>query len=267
MPSAAFRRAPVLFWPIPRPSSSSTPMFPQDTPLPRRVRADVVEEIFATGRPSVSNVFVGAFIGRLVVSIDVPVIIDGRVRYDLALTLPIDELNALLRGQKIPETWFAGVVDSRRHPGRAVAAPGAFRRETGGGLVAARDQDEGRGTGRDANSRRRRGCFDLEPFRPVSLGCSNRHTEGCADGAVVPPLAGPAVGRPDGGCDRCRARLSARVLDRAAACPAAAARAGACFGRELFPRCRPVSVRSISSMNTCGRRRIPSAISGRISRC
>jgi two-component sensor histidine kinase/ActR/RegA family two-component response regulator len=84
---------------------------PESTPLPRRVRVDVVEGIFATGRPSVSNVFVGAFVHRLVVSIDVPVIIDGRVRYDLALILPIEDLNALLREQKIPETWFAGVLD------------------------------------------------------------------------------------------------------------------------------------------------------------
>ncbi len=226
--------------------------------------ADVVEEIFL--RPARSRTCLSApsSVGWWSASMFRSSLMDA-CGIDLALTLPIDELNALLRGQKIPETWF-GECWTRRILAARLPHPELFVGNRGGCC------SKGSGRGARDGSRRQLSkasrLFRLEPFRPVSLGCSNRHTEGCADGAVYRHSTGPVVGRPDGGCDRCRARLSVRVLDRAAACPAAAARAGALLRTRNSSRAAGrVSVRSISSMNTCARRRIPSAISGRISRC
>ena len=56
--------------------------------LPKRKVPDAVRQVYATGKPLVTDVFNGASSGRLQVSVDVPVFRDGRVIYDLAMTCP-----------------------------------------------------------------------------------------------------------------------------------------------------------------------------------
>src|SRR5664280_332626 len=58
---------------------------PFGTPLPKRGVRDAVQQLYATGKPLITNVFKGPASGRLLISVDVPVFRDGRVVYDLAM--------------------------------------------------------------------------------------------------------------------------------------------------------------------------------------
>jgi hypothetical protein len=60
---------------------------PFGAPLPKRSAPDAVRQIYSTERPFITNVFKGAVTGRLMFSVDVPVFRDGRVVYDLAMTV------------------------------------------------------------------------------------------------------------------------------------------------------------------------------------
>ncbi|MBJ6727370.1 sensor histidine kinase [Geomesophilobacter sediminis] len=84
---------------------------PLGTPLPKRNNPEQVRQVFATAKPVVSNLFQGAVTKRLLISIDVPILRDGRVVYDLSMTFPAARLSALLARQKLPESWYASIID------------------------------------------------------------------------------------------------------------------------------------------------------------
>lgn len=84
---------------------------PYGSPLPKRNPQGAVRRIFETGWPSISNVFRGAVTGRYLIGVDVPVFEDGQVRYDLAMTLPADRLNALLHPPALPKEWLVSILD------------------------------------------------------------------------------------------------------------------------------------------------------------
>jgi two-component sensor histidine kinase/CheY-like chemotaxis protein len=86
-------------------------LVPADTPLPRRNAFELARKVFETRKPAVSNVIRDAVSNQLFVSVDVPVIINGAVTYELALGMPLRELTDLLLDQKIPATWFAAIID------------------------------------------------------------------------------------------------------------------------------------------------------------
>jgi hypothetical protein len=68
---------------------------------------------------------------RPVLSVDVPVILDGKVIYDLSIGLFPERESAILRQQHLPDGWRAGVVDST-------------------GTIIARSRDEARLVGQKA---------------------------------------------------------------------------------------------------------------------
>jgi hypothetical protein len=87
---------------------------PFGVPLPKRNVRDAVRQVYATGKPLVTDVFNGASSGRLQVSVDVPVFRDGRVIYDLAMTVPVDRFNKILLQQNIPPGWVGVIFDSNQ---------------------------------------------------------------------------------------------------------------------------------------------------------
>lgn len=95
---------------------------PFGSPLPKRNPQDMVRRIFETGRPGISNLFKGAVTGRHLIGVDVPVFQDGRVSYDLAMTLPADRLGALLRPPALPPEWLITILDADK----VVAARSGF---------------------------------------------------------------------------------------------------------------------------------------------
>lgn len=96
---------------------------PPGAPLPKRAGLTLVEQVFSTGRPVVSNLYIGSVTGRLVVTVDVPVFKGGRVAYDLAVTLPFQVFRAIIAQQRPSDEWVISIFDGT---GRNVARlPGA----------------------------------------------------------------------------------------------------------------------------------------------
>lgn len=87
---------------------------PYGTPLPKRKNPDTVHRIFSTGRPVFGDLFYGALTKRPLVSIDVPVIIDGKVKYDLAMTIPANSLGTFLLKQNLPSGQYASIIDAKQ---------------------------------------------------------------------------------------------------------------------------------------------------------
>ena len=85
---------------------------PFGSPLPKRSPRAAVADVFTTGLPRITNVFKGAVTGRYLIGVDVPVFKDGRVRYDLAMTRPVDHLSALVSTQELPREWLITILDS-----------------------------------------------------------------------------------------------------------------------------------------------------------
>ncbi len=82
------------------------------TSLPRRVDPQLVQRVFATGEPVLSDVFIGGVLKRAVVGLDVPVRINGRIAYSLGIGILSQHFNALLAAQRLPADWVVGVFDS-----------------------------------------------------------------------------------------------------------------------------------------------------------
>lgn len=86
---------------------------PYPGPLPRHGNPDQLRRVFETGRPVMSDIYLGGVLRRPVMSIDVPVRVDGRVAYDLSIGLFPERLGEVLRAQQLPDGWVAAVFDSQ----------------------------------------------------------------------------------------------------------------------------------------------------------
>jgi len=82
--------------------------------LPKRRASDVIQGLFGTRKPAITNMFKGAITGQLRVGVAVPVIHDGRVMYDVALTVPANYFSRILSEQRIPPDWHTSVLDANR---------------------------------------------------------------------------------------------------------------------------------------------------------
>ena len=80
--------------------------------LPRHALPDQLRRTFATGRPTVSDVFVGPVLGRPLVMVEVPVFRAGEVVYALSTGISADTLGEILHRQSIPAGWLAAIADS-----------------------------------------------------------------------------------------------------------------------------------------------------------
>jgi PAS domain S-box-containing protein len=84
-------------------------------PLPMRNDPETVRKIFETAKPYVSDLFKGSITGRYLIGVDVPVLRDGRVVYDLAMTVPAERFSSILQEQKIPDEAVAVILDRKRY--------------------------------------------------------------------------------------------------------------------------------------------------------
>ena len=80
------------------------------TPLPRHPTPSI-EQVFATGRPAVSDVFQGELRKSALASVDVPVRVRGQVRYVLSIGLGPEEFDGLLGPASVPEGAVASLFD------------------------------------------------------------------------------------------------------------------------------------------------------------
>jgi two-component sensor histidine kinase len=79
--------------------------------LPLRNNREIVEKVFATRRPQYSNLFIGAAKKRLIVTVEVPVIRDGDVLYDISFSPPIEIFQAIIDKQRPSEDWTISIFD------------------------------------------------------------------------------------------------------------------------------------------------------------
>ena len=87
---------------------------PFGTRLPKRNAPETVRRIFETGKPYVSGLYTGAVSKERQVSIDVPVLNNGKVVYDLGLTIRSEPMaNILLQADLLPE-WYGHILDSKQ---------------------------------------------------------------------------------------------------------------------------------------------------------
>jgi PAS domain S-box-containing protein len=119
---------------------------PFGDPLPRRTELDTLRRVVETGRPQVSDLVTAVVLKRPILSVEVPVRVEGELRYVLAMGIGPDRLAEAMRRQNLPPEWAVGLVDrthriiarsrdSDAFVGRPVA-PGAALRD--------RSQAEGR---------------------------------------------------------------------------------------------------------------------------
>ncbi len=87
---------------------------PPGEPLLARRDTTTLRRLFATGLPSVSDVFVGATLRRPIVALEVPVFgPGGKVVLGMALNPTTDAFADILRRQRLPEAWTLGLYDGR----------------------------------------------------------------------------------------------------------------------------------------------------------
>lgn len=83
-----------------------------DTPgLPPRNNREIVERVFTTKSPQYSNLFLGATNKRPMVTVEVPVLRDGDVIYDISFSPPIDIFQSILDKQRPNDDWTISIFD------------------------------------------------------------------------------------------------------------------------------------------------------------
>ncbi|GJJ02981.1 hypothetical protein RugamoR64_35190 [Duganella rhizosphaerae] len=101
--------------------------------LPDPASLERIRKVFDTGRPVISDVFIGGALKRPLVAVHVPVVRDGKVIYCLSVAFVPERLGAVLREQNLPGDRVAGIFDSR-------------------GVIVARSKDADRYVGRPGSA-------------------------------------------------------------------------------------------------------------------
>jgi two-component sensor histidine kinase len=79
--------------------------------LPPRNNRDIVEKVFATKSPQYSNLFTGAVKKQMIVTVEVPVLRNGDVIYDISFSPPIGVFQAILEKQRPGQDWTISIFD------------------------------------------------------------------------------------------------------------------------------------------------------------
>jgi len=74
----------------------------------------------------ISEVYIGGVLHKPVVSIDLPVILDGKVAYVLSIGLVPDDFNAILAAQRFPPGWVSAIFDNTGTIAARTHAPDEF---------------------------------------------------------------------------------------------------------------------------------------------
>ena len=90
---------------------SSTLRTSEPANLPLRNNREIVEKVFATKSPQYSNLFIGAVKKRLIVTVEVPVLRDGDVLYDISFSPPIEIFQAIIEKQRPSPDWTISIFD------------------------------------------------------------------------------------------------------------------------------------------------------------
>jgi two-component sensor histidine kinase len=84
---------------------------PDAAVLPLRNNLDMVDKVFATKLPHFSNLFVGVVKKNLIVTVEVPVMRDGEVIYDISFSPPIEIFQTMIEKQLPGREWTISIFD------------------------------------------------------------------------------------------------------------------------------------------------------------
>jgi len=82
-------------------------------PLPHHGNPDIIEQVFNTGEPVVSDIFIGSILRLPVMVVAVPILRDGQVHGFLNITISPETFNDILMAQGLPAGWVATIFDSK----------------------------------------------------------------------------------------------------------------------------------------------------------
>lgn len=85
---------------------------PYGEPLAKVADPRLLERIVQTGKPGVSDLFMGPITHRRIFTVGVPVKVDDAIAYSLNATFTPTQFMALLQAQAFPETWRVVIADS-----------------------------------------------------------------------------------------------------------------------------------------------------------
>jgi two-component sensor histidine kinase len=79
--------------------------------LPPRNNRAMVDKVFAEKKPVYSNLFIDAIKKQPIVTVEVPVIRDGEVLYDISFSPPIEIFQAIVEQQRPSQDWTISIFD------------------------------------------------------------------------------------------------------------------------------------------------------------
>ncbi|HEV2566417.1 MAG TPA: PAS domain S-box protein [Microvirga sp.] len=84
---------------------------PWGSPLPKGANLPVDQQVIATKKPVIQDLFTGATAGRPIISIRVPVLKDDTVTHVLSIAIEPRRIAEILLAQNLPASWIATVID------------------------------------------------------------------------------------------------------------------------------------------------------------
>jgi two-component sensor histidine kinase len=84
---------------------------PDTASLPPRNNREIVERVFVTKHPQYSNVFEGAIKRTMIVTVEVPVLRDDDVIYDISFSPPFETFQYILETQRPSKDWTLSILD------------------------------------------------------------------------------------------------------------------------------------------------------------
>ena len=94
----------------------------------------LVKRLFDTGQPQVSGIYTGKLSHQAEAAVHVPLIRQGRVRYDIVVVLSARSIGSIAGPHALPDNWFTVIVDA---DGRVIADSGAAASRSGESLPKA----------------------------------------------------------------------------------------------------------------------------------
>ena len=88
-------------------------LYPRGGPdgVARRNNLAIVDKVFATGQPQYSNLFYGVVKKKLIITVDVPVIRDNKVVYDISFSPPLEMFQSMVEKQRPNADWTMTLLD------------------------------------------------------------------------------------------------------------------------------------------------------------
>lgn len=84
---------------------------PAGQPLPARANREALDQVFRTGHPAFSKLYVGAVLGEPIVTVNVPVYRNGEVIYDISFNPPLSQFQSMIERQRPSAGWTVAVFD------------------------------------------------------------------------------------------------------------------------------------------------------------